>query len=428
MKKKEKIEKEKISKSLLQPDINIGLVGHIDHGKTTLLWRLSGKWADVHSEELKRGITIKLGYANTLIRKCENCNYLTYLIKCPKCNNSTLPLRHVSFVDAPGHKMLMASMLGGAAIIDAAILVIAANEPFPQAQTKEHFLALKAKGIKDLIIVQNKIDLVTKEEAFNQYKAIKEFLEANQINASIIPCSAQQGVNIELVLEALLKLPKPKRDLKAEPVFLVVRSFDVNIPGSSIEKLKGGVLGGTLKQGKLKLGEEMEVKPGISISKEVKHQKIIEYKTLKAKILELRTEFYELEEALPYGNLAIQTSLDPALTKADQLAGCIVGLAGTLPNITSQIQFKASLFKKLVGLEEEKIIEPLKPNEMLLLSVNTAVTVGKIQEIKKIDDQYEVKTSLTIPIVPLAHSKIGIARNYGGQWRLIGWGELLSKN
>ena len=127
------------------PELNIGVVGHIDHGKTTLLSKLSGKFTDTHSEELKRGITIKLGYADTIIEKGNKKRYL-------------------SFIDCPGHEMLMATMLSGAALIDAAILIIAANEGI-KPQTQEHLIALQAKKVKNIIIVQNKIDLVSKEEA-----------------------------------------------------------------------------------------------------------------------------------------------------------------------------------------------------------------------------------------------------------------------
>jgi len=91
------------------PEINVGVVGHIDHGKTTLLSRLTGKFTDTHSEELKRGITIKLGYAETIISKDKD-----------SFNNQGkgIPVRYISFIDAPGHEMLMATMLSGAAIID----------------------------------------------------------------------------------------------------------------------------------------------------------------------------------------------------------------------------------------------------------------------------------------------------------------------
>ena len=146
-----------------QPEINIGMIGHVDHGKTTLTQRLTGKWADEHSEELKRGISIKLGYADAAFYKCPKCkDPACYCVKnkCPKCGSTAELLRVVSFVDAPGHETLMAIMLSGAAIMDGAVLVIAANELCPQPQTREHLAALDISGIKNIVIVQNKIDLV----------------------------------------------------------------------------------------------------------------------------------------------------------------------------------------------------------------------------------------------------------------------------
>ena len=175
------------------PEINVGVVGHIDHGKTTLLSRLTGKFTDTHSEELKRGITIKLGYAEITIYK-DGEKYNT---------KKGTPQRYISFIDAPGHEMLMATMLSGAAIIDGAILVIAANEGI-KPQTKEHFMALQAKKIKNIIIVQNKIDLVSKEQSLNNYKKIKEFVKGSLAeNSPIIPVSAQQEVNIDKILEEI---------------------------------------------------------------------------------------------------------------------------------------------------------------------------------------------------------------------------------
>jgi translation initiation factor 2 subunit 3 len=239
-------------------EINVGVVGHIDHGKTTLLSRLTGKFTDTHSEELKRGITIKLGYAELIISKDAD-EYTT--------EERGTPQRYVSFIDAPGHEMLMATMLSGAAIIDSAILVIAANEGI-KPQTKEHFMALQAKGIKNIIIVQNKIDLVTKEKALENYKIIKEFVKGTIAQDSpVIPISAQQNVNIDKLLQCLSELPVPQRDASKNPVFLIARSFDINKPGTKIKDLNGGILGGILKQGKLKVGEEIEIKPGLSSKK-----------------------------------------------------------------------------------------------------------------------------------------------------------------
>ena len=143
-----KIEKYSELKEILQPEINLGLVGHVDHGKTTLTERLSGKWTDTHSEELKKGITIRLGYADVTLRKCHKCGVYTTKDTCTKCNEKSTAVRKISLVDAPGHESLMATMLCGAAIIDGALLLIAANEKCPQPQTREHLMALQITGIK----------------------------------------------------------------------------------------------------------------------------------------------------------------------------------------------------------------------------------------------------------------------------------------
>ena len=389
------------------PELNIGVVGHIDHGKTTLLSRLTGKFTDTHSEELKRGITIKLGYADTIIYKDKD-NYNT--------EKKGTPIRYISFIDAPGHEMLMATMLSGAAIIDAAILVIAANEGI-KPQTMEHFSALQAKKIKNLIIIQNKIDLVDKKQALDNYKKIKDFIKGTIAeNAPIIPVSAQQGININKILEELTKLEIPKRDIKSPPVFLVARSFDINKPGTDIKNLKGGVLGGILKKGILKQGDEIEIKPGLTIKK---HNEQI-YKTLTTKILSLHKGNSNVKEVMPGTSISIETELDPILTKTDSLIGCLVAKKGTLPEITYKIKIKEKLFEKVMGTAEHEKVAPLKTGETLMLSVNTTITVGKVEKIK----DNEVELSLRIPIVAIPGDNVGIARNINTHWRLIGWGEI----
>jgi translation initiation factor 2 subunit 3 len=391
--------------------INCGIVGHIDHGKTTLLYKLSNKWADTHSEELKRGITIKLGYADAIIRRKEN-GKLTV-----DKNSNGKPVKYITFVDAPGHEMLMATMLSGAAIMDAAILVIAANEGI-KPQTREHLIALKAKKIKKIIIVQNKIDLISKERALENYKKIKEFVKDSIAeNSPIIPVSAQQGINLEKILEELCKIEikKPLKD--KEPIFLIARSFDINKPGTSIEKLHGGILGGALKVGALKVGEIIEIKPGYSYEKHNQHF----YKTIKSKIVSMQKGDYQISNATPGGSLAIETELDPALTKSDSLSGGIAGIEKSLPEITTEITLKFTLFDEVFGTEKKELIEEIKINEMLMLSLNTSITVGKITKVSKNSCDLKLK----IPVVPLKGESIGIARNLNGHWRLIGFGEII---
>jgi len=391
------------------PEINVGVVGHIDHGKTTLLSRLTGKFTDTHSEELKRGITIKLGYADTTI------------FQDGKTFNNTgkgKPVRYISFIDAPGHEMLMATMLSGAAIIDAAILVVAANEGI-KPQTREHFMALQAKGIKNIIIVQNKIDLVSKEQALKNYKEIQEFVKGSLAeNAPIIPISAQQGINIDKIFEELYKLEIQEKEINTDPVFLIARSFDINKPGTKIKDLRGGALGGILKKGKLKVGDEIEIKPGLNIKKANQQS----YKTLTTKILSLRKGKDNVDEILPGASISIETTLDPFLTKTDSLTGCVASLKGKLPEITDALKIKVKLFGEVLGIQEHKNVEPIKTKEMLMLNVNTTITVGTVEKISK----DEIELSLNIPVIALKNDNAGIARNIDGHWRLIGFGKVYS--
>jgi len=388
------------------PMLNVGIFGHIDHGKTTLLQRLSGKWTDTHSEELKRGITIKLGYADAIIRKGKE----GYNIK------EGEPVRYITFVDAPGHEMLMATMLSGAAIIDAAILVIAANEGI-KPQTREHLVALESKKIKNILVVQNKIDLVSKEIALKNYKDIKEFLKGSIAESSpIIPVSAQQEVNLDLLFDELCKIEVPNRDVDSDPLFVIARSFDINKPGTKIENMRGGVLGGSLKKGKLKVGDMIEIKPGVNYKKENK----IVYDTIKTKITAIFRGKYEIDEATPGGSLALQTELDPNVAKADSLSAEVAGLEEKLPEIDSNVRLKVNLFKEVIGTDEKMEVAHIKPLELLLLSVNTSITVGNVTKVSG----DEVEISLKVPIVPFKGENVGIARNLKGHWRLIGFGEL----
>lgn len=384
--------------------LNIGIVGHIDHGKTTLLSKITGKFADTHSEELKRGITIKLGYADIIIEKDKKKRYL-------------------SFVDCPGHEMLMATMLSGAALIDAAILVIAANEGI-KPQTKEHLIALQAKKVNNIIIIQNKIDLVTKEQALKNYKVIQDFVKGTIAeSAPIIPVSAQQDINIKKIKELLLEIKIPERDEKSPAEFLIARSFDINKPGAKISELHGGVLAGVLKKGTIKIGDEIEIKPGIT---ETRANQTF-FKPIKTKITSIYRGTYPIKQATPGGSLAFETELDNILTKTDSLSGSIVSKPGGLPDITNTIKLKYTLFPELVGEEttgktkEETKIKDLIMSEMIMLSINTTTSVGKISKLKN----NEVEFSLKIPAVPIKGDSVGLARNIHGHWRLIGFGEIL---
>ncbi|MEK6898550.1 MAG: translation initiation factor IF-2 subunit gamma [Nanoarchaeota archaeon] len=390
------------------PTLNVIIAGHIDHGKTTLLQRLSGKWTDTHSEEMKRGITIKLGYADITIFE-NNGEY--------NRESKGKALRYVSFIDAPGHEMLMATMLSGTAIVDAALLVVAANEGI-KPQTREHLIALQAKRVKNVIVLQNKVDLVSKEQAKKNYNEILELFKAVRGEKPIvIPVSAQQNVNISKIYQALCELPIPERDLEGDPMFIVARSFDINKPGTTPEKLSGAVLGGTLKKGILRVGDEIEIKPGIA----VKEANQIHYKTLRTRINKLFKGSGEVNEITPGGSVSIETSLDMALGKSDLLSGAVVSHSGKLPEIAFALKMKYKLFSEVLGAQAKTNVDALKPSETIMMSINTSVTIGMIKKLGK--DEAEVH--LRIPIVPFKGENIAIARNIANHWRLIGYGEIL---
>ncbi|NPA63234.1 MAG: translation initiation factor IF-2 subunit gamma [Methanococci archaeon] len=405
-------------KQTKQAEVNIGMVGHVDHGKTSLTKALTGVWTDRHSEELRRGISIRLGYADCEIRKCPQCGTYTTKSRCPNCLAETKFLRRVSFVDSPGHETLMATMLSGASLMDGAILVIAANEPCPQPQTKEHLMALEILGIDKIIIVQNKIDLVDEKQAEENYEQIKEFVKGTIAeNAPIIPISAHHEANIDVLLKAIQDfIPTPERDPNATPRMYVARSFDINKPGTEIKDLKGGVLGGAIVQGVFKVGDEIEIRPGIKVTEENKTF----WKPLTTKIVSLAAGNTPLRKAHPGGLIGVGTTLDPYLTKSDALTGSVVGLPGTLPPIREKITIRANLLDRVVGTKEELKIEPLRTGEVLMLNIGTATTAGVITSAR--GDVADIK--LKLPICADVGDRVAISRRVGSRWRLIGYGTI----
>lgn len=398
------------------PEVNIGLVGHVDHGKTTLVAALSGVWTDRHSEERKRGISIKLGYADATFRKCPECTPPdAYTVEeiCPIHGVVTEILRTVSFVDSPGHEMLMATMLSGAAIMDGAVLVIASNEKCPRPQTKEHLMALQIIGVERIVIAQNKIDIVSRERVLENYQEIKDFVKGTVAeHAPVVPISAQQKVNMDALIEAIEEtIPTPERDLDSPPLMHVARSFDVNKPGTPPEKLLGGVLGGSLLRGRIRVGDEIEIKPGIKDSRG-------NWNSLVTDVQSIVASGRFVEEATPGGLIGVATRLDPALTKSDALVGNVIGHPNELPEVLSSFTMGVNLLDRVVGLDEEMEVEKIKMNEPLMLAVGTAITLGVVTSVR--DDIVDV--TLRRPVCAEKGSRVAISRRVGSRWRLIGSG------
>ncbi len=406
-----------IKKYGYQPCVNIGTTGHVDHGKTTLVQSITGTWTSVHSQELKRGITIRVGYSDAAFYKCKNCeDPLGYSTspKCSNCGNESELSRVVSFVDSPGHESLMANMLSGSALMDGALLIIAANEKVPRPQTKEHLLALETLGIKQIVVVQNKVDLVSYKEAMANYSDIAKFVKGTSATKSpIIPISAQSGLNIDALIGTIeTTLETPKRDESKNAVMHVLRSFDVNKPGSKIKDIKGGVIGGSLTQGKFTVGDEIEIKPGFL------NEKKKTYQTIQTKIVSLGTGVGIVDSVKPGGLIAIGTQLDPSMTRIDSLIGSVIGKPDTLPEISSTTKLSISLFDSAVGMTGETKVLPVQMGELLRLNIGTAPVLSKVIKIKA--DIIEIE--LRRPVCLFKNENVAISRRIADRWRLIGAG------
>ncbi len=402
-----------------QPVVNIGMVGHVDHGKSTLTHALTGVKTDVHSEEIKRGISIKLGYADSAVYKCFGQDGKEFYSR-EKVGENCKYQRTISIVDAPGHETLMATMLAGSSIMNGALLVIAANEKCPQPQTREHLTALDIMGIRDIVVVQNKIDIVTKEEALKSYAQIKEFLKGSVAeNAPITPVSAYHNINIDRLLEAIeKKIPTPEYALSADPLMYVARSFDINRPGAKPADLKGGVLGGSLVQGELEVGQEIEIAPGIQLNKNNKQV----WQNLTTSIVSLMAGKHSFKRISPGGLAAVGTNLDPFLTKSDSLTGRMVGLVGKVPPVIFSLAVNVHLLKRVVGFEEDIGVEPIRVKESIMITAGTANTVGLVTNVK--GDQAEI--TLKYPISANIGQRIALGRRISNRWRLVGYGEIAS--
>ncbi|XP_065906326.1 eukaryotic translation initiation factor 2 subunit 3, Y-linked-like [Dysidea avara] len=421
-----------------QATINIGTIGHVAHGKSTVVKAISGVQTIRFKNELERNITIKLGYANAKIYKCSND-------KCPRpgcyrscasnkpdvfpcarqgCNGNFTIQRHVSFVDCPGHDILMATMLNGAAVMDAALLLIAGNESCPQPQTSEHLAAIEIMRLRHIIILQNKIDIIKESQAQEQYQDIVRFVQGTVAEgAPIIPISAQLKYNIEVVCEYITKkVPIPKRDFLSPPRLIVIRSFDVNKPGCEVDDLKGGVAGGSILHGILQIGQDIEVRPGI-VSKNADGKILCQ--PILSRVISLFAEQNDLQYAVPGGLIGVGTKIDPTLCRADRLVGQVLGAVGKLPDIYVELEISYFLLRRLLGVRTEgdkrgARVQKLSRSEVLMVNIGSLSTGGRVSAVKA----DLAKIALTQPVCTEVGEKIALSRRVEKHWRLIGWGQI----
>ena len=395
------------------------MVGHVDHGKTTLTQALSGVWTDTHSEERKRGISIKLGYADTAFYKTDDGRFYAKG-KHPEDRDDSDGelLRVVSFVDAPGHETLMAVMISGASIMDGAMLLIAATEKCPQPQTREHLAALQIAGIENIVVVQNKIDIVTRERAVESYGEIKEFLGGTIAEgAPIIPVSAHHDVNLDILIQAIEDvIPTPDRPSDETGLMYVARSFDTNRPGSRPAELRGGIIGGSIVEGSFSIGDPILIAPGRRVQGDGN------WEPIRTTIESVKGGGIDLESVHAGGLCGIATPMDPVSTKADELSGQVMAREGELPPVWKDLDLELELLDNMVsgGQNAPEKVRPLQPNEMLMVNSATATSVGTVSSIKG----SKATLQLRLPICAKSGSRITLSRRVGSRWRLIGHGSI----
>ena len=309
-----------------QPLTIISTQGSVANGKTSIIKCLTKKSLMRFKKEAENNMTIKLGYTNAKIMKCIKCPepfcYQINNLKCNQCEEDTELRLNVSFIDSPGHNDLQATALSGASTMDYCLLLVSTDNELENKgdeYVNEHYKTIKFLDMIDkTVILQNKIDLVTKEKALEQFKTIKAKYEIK----NIIPISAQYEHNINYLLQFLVeKIPYPiNADLinkiNSPLKGTVIRSFDVNKKSIPVEDINCAVIGGTIRSGMIKIGDRIKLLPGIT-----KNNKII---PLKGRVLSLKTDEIELTEAYPGGLIGIGLSIDPLLSKEDRLVGNII--------------------------------------------------------------------------------------------------------
>jgi len=357
-----------------QPVLNVGLVGHVAHGKSSVCRYLTGQSTQQHSAELRlHGTTIKLGYANCKVYKCfagcppPDCFVSSGdrrgeseepTVVCRVCLGPTRLVQHVSFVDCPGHRDLLATMFTGCSALDAVMVITAANEHVPAPQAASHLEVIKEVmgfGGDRVCVVQNKAELVfTKQDKGEDAGETKSddteklkigmgrltrhgracqalAFEYDIDGAPILPVSAELGHNMELLTSWLAELaPRSTNGKCLRSRYSILRSFDTNRAGAEACRLRGGVLGGNLKSGSLSPGDRIEIRPGhVHRCETTGSIKAVE--PIIIMIRRVMSGDRELAIARPGGLVAVETDLDPSLTRQDRMAGMVAGLPGSLP-------------------------------------------------------------------------------------------------
>jgi translation initiation factor 2 subunit 3 len=344
-----------------QPIENIGMVGHVADGKSTIVQKITQKVTQQHSAEKKQNVTIRLGYANAKIFKCPVCpnpecyksspSSMTMLL-CPDCNDDVECelVRHVSFVDCPGHNLFTSTMLNGTSIMDTTILVEACNNPeIPAPQTKEHLMALKISNLPNIVVCVNKLDLMNQQKASHILTKFRDDLQDTSVEHSdILPMSANFDVNIDLLLKYIAERPLPTiedKQINKKFKMIIIRSFNSNKINEKYDEIKGGVIGGSVTQGTLNIGDKILIKPGHAkknpdydaTNLETKRYICVPFKTT---ILSINSDKTDMTTAISGGLIGVGTTIDPSFVVNDMMVGNVAVSLDNTDEIYEDIKIK----------------------------------------------------------------------------------------
>lgn len=362
-----------------KPHVNVGTIGHVDHGKTTLtaailhVLNLAGQKVrmrgvdeiDNAPEERERGITIALSH-----------------------NEYETDKRHYAHIDAPGHADYIKNMITGAAQMDGAILVVAATDGV-MPQTREHILLAKQVGVPKVIVFLNKIDQVEDEDLIEMVEEeVRELLDKYEFdgkNTPVIKGSALKALDTKSIddeaAKPILELTEALDSYIPEPVRETDKPFLMPIEDVFSIEGRGTVVTGRIERGKIKVGEEVEI-VGIK-------------ETTKTTITGIEMFNKQLEEGLAGDNAGI---LLRGTKKEEIHRGQVLVKPGSVTPHT-EFEAEAYILKKEEGGRHTPFFSGYKPQFYLRTTdVTGDVTLPEGKEMVMPGDTVKFKVKLTAPI------------------------------
>ena len=389
-----------------QPVLNIGCLGCVSDGKSTLVSKLTGTKTQKYKSEKQRNITIKLGYANCKIYKCVDCpdpdcyfstDSSATNKNCELCDSECKLVHHVSFVDCPGHHDLILTLLSGLCVMDNNIVVVSGVDSISKKpKLIDHLWAVKHSNLPEPIFCLNKLDLIEKPVSVKRYNELVNVIDEqlNLDNPLIIPTSFNFGLNVKNVLSNICsKFKIPERDINVKPSFLITRTFDINKTGCDISDLKGGIVGGSLICGVLHKNDIIEIRPGFMT---MENDKMV-CKSICSKIVNIKSDKNNLEMAFPGGLIALELEIDPYFTKGDNFVGQRLGLKGQLPNCYSELECDLQVL-------DDRIFK----SKNVVVTLNSSNTQGQIVKIG--NNKITIKLSGTVLCI-MENEKVIISLN-----------------